>query len=79
MLEMLLWFWHVLGRVTLIVPACQSGLEEMENLRGNLRKFDGILEEIIQNEVSLGGSPTINVTLVLAAPHDFDLETRKNK
>ena len=45
-------------RVTLIVSACQLGWrwEEMANLRGNLRG-------IIQNEVSLGGSPTINVTL----------------
>ena len=39
--------------MALIVPACQPGWEEMENLRGNLRKF-----EITQNEVSLGGSPT---------------------
>ena len=38
----------VLIRVTLIVPACQSGLEEMEKLRkfeGNSRKFEGILGE----------------------------------
>ena len=47
-------------RVTLIVSACQPGWEEMENLRGNLR---GNKEGMIQNEVSLGGSPTINVTL----------------
>ena len=46
-------------RVTLIVSACQPGWEEIENLRGNFRK----IEEIIQNEVSLGGSPTINVAL----------------
>ena len=28
------------------------------------RKFEGIREKIIQNEVSLGGSPTIKVTLL---------------
>ena len=28
------------GRVTLIVPACQPGWKEMENLRGNLSKFE---------------------------------------
>ena len=27
-------------RMALIVPACQPGWEEMENLRGNLRKFE---------------------------------------
>ena len=32
----------VLIRVTLIVPACQPGWEEMENLRGNLRTFEGV-------------------------------------
>ena len=37
----------------------------MENLRRNL-------EEIIQNEVSLGGSPTINVTLELGYNFDVD-------
>ena len=37
----------------------------MENLRGNLRKFKDFLEEIIQNEVSLRGRPTIKVTLAL--------------
>ena len=52
-------------RVTLVVPACQPGWEEMENLRGNLRKFKDFLEEIIQNEVSLGGNPTFKVTLVM--------------
>ena len=34
---------------------------------GNLRKFEEfeeIWEEVIQNEVSLGGSPTIKVTLL---------------
>ena len=31
------------GRVALIVPACQPGWEEMENLRGNLRTFEEIL------------------------------------
>ena len=50
-------------RVTLIVSACQPGWEEIENLRGNFRKIEEIWEEIIQNEVSLGGSPTISVTL----------------
>ena len=51
-------------RVTLIVSACQLGWrwEEMANLRGNLRG-------IIQNEVSLGGSPTINVTLRTKKPY----------
>ena len=36
----------------------------MDNLRGYLGKIEEILEEIIQNEVSLGGSPTIKFTLV---------------
>ena len=27
-------------RVTSVVPACQPGWEEMENLRGNFSKFD---------------------------------------
>ena len=40
--------------------ACQPDWEEMENLRGNFR---GFWEGIIQNEVILGGSPAINVTL----------------
>ena len=31
-----------LTRVTLIVPACQPGWEEMKNLRGNLRKLEEI-------------------------------------
>ena len=42
----------------------------MENLRGNLRKieeslgkFEEFREEIILNEVSLGGSPPIKGTL----------------
>ena len=52
------------SRVTLIVPACQPGWEKMQNLRGNLRKFEEIWEDIIQDEISLGGIPTINVTLV---------------
>ena len=30
----------LLSRVTLIVPACQPAWEEMENLRGNLGKFE---------------------------------------
>ena len=50
------------ARVTLIGPGCQSGWEEMEHLRGNF-----ILEEMIQNEVCLGGSPTIKVTQNKAA------------
>ena len=29
-------------RVTLIVPACQPGWEEKENLRGNLRTLEEI-------------------------------------
>ena len=33
----------LLSRGTLIVPACQPGWEEMENLRENLRKFGEIL------------------------------------
>ena len=52
--------------MALIIPACQPGWEEIENLRGNLRNlkiYEEIWEEIIQNEVSLGGSPTIKVTL----------------
>ena len=51
--------------MTLIVLACHPVWKEMENLKGNLREFEEICEEIIQNEVSLGGSPTINVTLIL--------------
>ena len=34
----------------------------MENFRGNLGNFEEIAEEMIQKEVSLGGSPTIKVT-----------------
>ena len=49
--------------MALIVPSCQPGWEEMENFRGNLGNFEEIAEEIIQKEVSLGGSPTIKVTL----------------
>ena len=52
-------------RVALIVPACQPGWEEMENLRGDFRKFEEMLEEIIWNKVSLEGSPTINAMLML--------------
>ena len=48
------------ARVTLIGPGCQLGWEEMEHLRGNLGEF----VEIIKNEISLGGSPTIEVTLI---------------
>ena len=33
---------HQKGRMALIVPACQPGWEEMENLSGNLRKFKEI-------------------------------------
>ena len=58
-------------RVTLFFTACQSGWEEIENLRGNFgeiegnfRLFEEIWEEIIQNKVGLGRIPTINVTLV---------------
>ena len=29
-------------RVTLVVPACQSGWEEMENLRRNFRQIEEI-------------------------------------
>ena len=57
----LLLIWR--GRVDSIVPACQPGWEEMENLRGNLGEFEENWEEIIQNEVSLGGSPTNKVIL----------------
>ena len=32
----------ILHRLALIVPACQPGWEEMENLRGNLKKFEEI-------------------------------------
>ena len=52
-------------RVALVVPACQPSWEEIENLRGNLR---GNREEIIQNDVSLGGSPTIKDTLAQTIP-----------
>ena len=65
-----------LTSLTLIVPACQPGWEEMENLRENLRKFDEmkvnlrkveeIREEIILNEVRMRGRATINATLILA-------------
>ena len=51
-------------RVTLIVPACQPGWW----LEGNgefERKFEEFLEEIIQSEVRLGGSPTINVPMAV--------------
>ena len=47
----------VCDRVTLLVPACQPGWEELENLRGNLRGNNS-------EKVSLGGYPTFNVTLV---------------
>ena len=33
---------RLLVRVALVVPACQPGWEEMENLRGNLRKLKEI-------------------------------------
>ena len=52
--------YPICERVAIIVPACQSGWEEMDHLRGNLGKY----EEIIQNEISLEGSPTIKVTLI---------------
>ena len=52
-------------RVTLIVLTSQPGWEEMENLRGDFRKFEEMLEEIIWNKVSLEGSPTINAMLML--------------
>ena len=70
----------VITRVALIVPACQPGWEEMENLRGNLKKFEEIWEEIIQNEVGLGGNPTIKVTLILQNMYLFtvDLQGRIN-
>ena len=43
------------------LPAGLGGNGEFER---NLRKIEEIREDIIQNEVSLGGSPTINVTLL---------------
>ena len=52
--------YPICEKVAIIVPACQSGWEEVEHLGGNLWKF----EEIIQNEITLGGSPTITVTLI---------------
>ena len=58
------------SRVTLIVPACQPGLEGMENLRGNLRKFSEFWEETFQNEVSLGGSST-KKGYPAADPHQY--------
>ena len=65
----------VITRVALIVPACQPGWEEMENLRGNLKKFEEIWEEIIQNEVSLGGSHTINFTLICTLQYSLHFTT----
>ena len=47
------------SRVALIVPACQLGWEEMENLRGNLRKF----ERKKFRMKSAWGEPTTKVTL----------------
>ena len=41
--------------------------KKFEEIWRNLKKFEEIWEEIIQNEVSLGGIPTINVTLVVVA------------
>ena len=41
------------------LPAGLGGNGEFE------RKFEGIREEISQNEVSLGGSPKIKVTLII--------------
>ena len=39
-------FFILIGpyRVAVIVTACQPGWEEMENLRGNLRTFEGKFE-----------------------------------
>ena len=62
-----------------IGPACRSGWEEMDNLRGNLGKIEEILEEIIQNEVSIGGSPTIKVILVQEPFKNFQGEVLKSK
>ena len=53
-------------RAALIVPASQPACRKWriwEEIWGNFRKFEDIWEEIIQNEISLGGSPTIKVTL----------------
>ena len=50
-------------RVTLIVPSCHPGWEEMENLRGNLIKIEEIWEEIIPTQDRMRGRATINVTL----------------
>ena len=41
-------------RVTLVVPACQPGWEEMENLTGNLRKFEKIWENLRKFEKRFG-------------------------
>ena len=53
-----------------VLPARKADLGGNGNLRGNFRLFSEILgklrkflEKLIQNEVSLGGSPTIKVTL----------------
>ena len=62
-------FPDTVSRVAFIVPACQTGWEEMENLRGNFGKIEEIWEEIIQNEVSLLGSPTIKLTLSDRVPN----------
>ena len=79
----------LLNRVALNVPAFKQGWEEMENLRGNLRIFQNVMkfeefgggnwEEIIQNEVSLGGSSTIKATLVLNSCRREELALNKEK
>ena len=48
-------------------PASQAGRKWRigDEICENLWKIEKILEEIIQNEVSLEGSPTIKVTLLL--------------
>ena len=64
-LNRVLWY-----RVAVIVTACQQGNNKLriweeiiEDIWVNLGKIEEIWEEIIQNEVSLEGSPTIKVTL----------------
>ena len=47
------------GDIYCFEPASQAGKKWRFE-----REFEEIREEIIQNQVSLGGSPTINVTLI---------------
>ena len=46
----------VIGRVTLIVPACQPGWEEMKNVRGNSRNFE---RKLFRMESAWGEAPQL--------------------